>query len=129
MASLVVCTTLFAQPRGSASSRRPPDEPNITIPKRVRVSSAVAGALLVKKVAPQYPEVARRDRIQGTVMLRAVISKTGDVAELQVISGEPVLAEAAINAVRQWKYKRYLLQGEPVEVETQVQVNFALSNK
>jgi len=95
----------------------------------VRVSSGVSAAFLVKKVQPEYPEKARRDHIQGTVTLHAVINTTSDITELQTISGDPVLAEAAISAVKQWKYKPYLLQGEPVEVDTQIQVNFILAQK
>lgn len=79
-------------------------------------------------MTPKYPKKARKQHIQGTVILTAKISKNGDITDLQVVSGEPILAKAAIDAVRQWKYRPYLLKGKPVEVETQVQVNFALSN-
>jgi periplasmic protein TonB len=65
-------------------------------------------------------------RLQGTVLLHAVISKEGRIENLQLIEGHPMLVEAAINAVRQWQYKPYLLSGEPVEVETTVSVNFHL---
>lgn len=94
------------------------------IPKRVRVSTGVAVGLLEKKVEPLYPMIALKARIQGTVQLRAVISKDGRIENLQLIEGHPMLVEAAINAVRQWHYKPYLLSGEPVEVETTVSVNF-----
>jgi len=95
--------------------------------QRVRVSSRVMGELVIKKVAPQYPEEARRAHIQGTVLLQVVVSKNGTVEDVQLISGPPELTEAAIKAVKHWKYKPYLLQGEPVEVETIIQVNFSLS--
>jgi protein TonB len=127
--SLIACTTLLAQQGGSGATDRPSDEPKAPMPKRVRVSSGVAGSFLVKKVQPEYPEKARRDHIQGTVTLHEIISKTGDVTELQPISGDPVLTEAAISAVKQWKYRPYLLQGEPIEVDTQVQVNFTLASR
>lgn len=94
---------------------------------RVRVSSGVMQGLLVKKVAPVYPPLARQARIQGTVVLQVVINKSGDVENVQLVSGHPMLAPAAVEAVKQWKYQTYLLNGEPVAVETTVQVNFALS--
>ncbi|HTT19464.1 MAG TPA: TonB family protein [Candidatus Sulfotelmatobacter sp.] len=101
--------------------------PKIATPQRVRVSSGVQSGLLVRKVQPTYPPLARQARIQGTVVLQAQISKTGDIENLQLVSGHPMLAPAAIEAVKQWKYKPYLLNGEPVEVETTVQVNFSLA--
>ena len=101
--------------------------PKIATPQRVRVSSGVQSGLLVRKVQPTYPPLARQARIQGTVVLQAQISKSGDIENLQLISGHPMLAPAAIEAVKQWKYKPYLLNGEPVEVETTVQVNFSLA--
>jgi len=101
--------------------------PKIATPQRVRVSSGVVSGLKIRDVRPNYPPLARQARIQGTVILQAQISKTGEIENLQLISGHPMLAPAAIEAVKQWKYKPYLLNGEPVEVETQVQVNFTLS--
>jgi len=101
--------------------------PKVATPTRVRVSSGVQSGLLVRKVPPAYPPLARQARIQGTVVLQAQISKNGDIENLQLVSGHPMLAPAAIEAVKQWKYKPYLLNGEPVEVETTVQVNFTLA--
>jgi protein TonB len=101
--------------------------PRIATPQRIRVSSGVSQGLLVRKVQPAYPPLARQARIQGVVILQAQISKEGNIENLQLISGHPMLAPAAIEAVKQWKYRPYLLNGEPVEVETQVQVNFTLS--
>jgi len=101
--------------------------PKIATPQRIRVSSGVQSGLLIRKVNPTYPPLARQARIQGVVILQAQISKEGNIENLQLISGHPMLAPAAIEAVKQWKYKPYLLNGEPVEVETQVQVNFTLS--
>ena len=112
---------------GSVLSSTPVAVPKIATPQRVRVSAGVTSGLLVHRVAPTYPPLARQARIQGTVILQAQISKTGDIENLQLISGHPMLAPAAIEAVKQWKYKPYLLNGEPVEVETQVQVNFTLA--
>jgi periplasmic protein TonB len=112
---------------GSVLSSTPVAVPHIATPQRVRVSSGVQSGLLVRKVNPTYPPLARQARIQGVVILQAQISKDGNIENLQLISGHPMLAPAAIEAVKQWKYKPYLLNGEPVEVETQVQVNFTLA--
>ena len=101
--------------------------PRIAMPLRVRVSSGVSSGLLVKKVPPEYPPEARAANVQGTVVLRANIDKEGNVANLLLVSGDPILAPAAIEAVKQWKYKPYLLNGTAVEVETTIQVNFVLA--
>jgi TonB family protein len=96
-------------------------------PQRVQVDQGVAQGLLLSSVPPNYPPLARQARIQGTVVLRAIIGKDGAIANLTLVSGHPMLAPAAIAAVKQWKYKPYLLNGETVEVETEVKVNFTLS--
>jgi periplasmic protein TonB len=101
--------------------------PKVATPQRVRVSQGVSAGLLVRRVNPNYPPLARQARIQGQVVLRAVISKDGSIENLTLVSGHPMLAPAAIDAVKQWKYKPYLLNGEPVEVDTEVLVNFTLS--
>jgi periplasmic protein TonB len=101
--------------------------PKVAAPTRVRVSSGVSTGLLIRKVQPTYPQLAKQARIQGSVVLQAEISKDGTIQNLQLISGHPMLAPAAIEAVKQWRYKPYLLNGEPVAVETQVVVNFSLS--
>ncbi|HEY1270900.1 MAG TPA: energy transducer TonB [Terriglobales bacterium] len=101
--------------------------PKVATPQRVRVSQGVSQGLLIKRVQPNYPPLARQARIQGQVVLQAEISKDGTIQNLQLISGHPMLAPAAIEAVKQWRYKPYLLNGEPVAVETQVVVNFTLS--
>ncbi len=95
--------------------------------RKVPVSSGVARGLLVHEVKPQYPSLARQARIQGTVVLQAVIGKDGTVQNLQVLSGHPMLNQAALEAVKQWRYKPYYLNGEPVEVDTQISVNFSLT--
>lgn len=82
---------------------------------------------LIFRVQPTYPPLARQARIQGAVELRAIISKTGTIENLTVVSGHPMLVRSAIEAVRQWRYRPYLLNGEPIEVETDVTVNFLLS--
>jgi TonB family protein len=98
-------------------------------PQRVQVSDGVMQGLLMKKVSPVYPPLARQARIQGTVTLKVQISKSGDVVSMQLVSGHPMLAPAAIEAVKQWKYGSYTLNGEAVEVETTVRVNFMLADK
>lgn len=95
-------------------------------PRRVRVSQSVEEGLILNKVKPVYPPLARQAHIQGTVILKVLINKSGDVENMQLFSGHPMLAPAALDAVKQWKYKPYLLNGEPVEVETRVSVNFRL---
>jgi len=112
---------------GGIISSTPSMMPRVATPQRVRASSGLSSGLLVKKVNPEYPEEARRGRIQGTVVLHALISKAGDIETLEVVSGDPALAPEAIRAVKQWKYKPYLLNGNPVEVDTQILVNFTLS--
>jgi periplasmic protein TonB len=87
----------------------------------------VQQANLIRQVKPPYPPLAKQARIQGAVVLEAVISKQGGVENLRVISGHPLLIQAALDAVKQWKYKPTLLNGEPVEVVTTVTVNFNLS--
>jgi protein TonB len=82
---------------------------------------------LIRRVQPTYPALARSARIQGTVMLQAVISKQGRIENLVVLAGHPMLVPAAIDAVRQWHYRPYILNNEPVEVETQITVNFSLA--
>ena len=91
----------------------------------VRLSHMSEGDL-IRKVLPAYPPLARSARIQGPVVLQAVISKQGIIENLRVLSGHPMLVPAAIEAVRQWRYRPYVLNNEPVEVETQITVNFGL---
>jgi protein TonB len=93
----------------------------------VRISSGVAVGLLIKTVPPDYPEPAMPKRVQGEVILQADVDENGNVEHLQLISGDSMLGTGAIEAVKQWKYKRYLLVGQPVKVETQVIVNFQLA--
>jgi protein TonB len=81
---------------------------------------------LIHRVEPQYPLVAKQLRIQGSVIVKAVISREGTIELAQVVSGQGLLAPAALAAIRQWRYRPYLLNGDPVEVETQITVNFVL---
>jgi TonB family protein len=92
----------------------------------VQISQGVSRGLLMKKVNPTYPRAALNLRIDGTVELMATISKSGDISTVKVLSGDAQLTKAAVDAVKQWKYKPYLLNGEPVEIQTQVTVKFEL---
>jgi TonB family protein len=92
------------------------------------VSQGVSQGLLVKKVQPKYPQNALRLRVEGAVQLMATISQSGDISVVKIVSGDPQLAHAAMDAVKQWKYKPYLLNGSPVEIQTQITVNFKLPN-
>jgi TonB family protein len=113
--------------QGGIVSSTPGDADHPATPERVRVSQAVMAGLLLTKVPPQYPADAKDQRIQGVVLMKVNIDKEGNVSNIQLISGHPLLAPAAIEAVKQWKYRPYLLNGAPVEIETQIQVNFTLA--
>ena len=95
-------------------------------PKKVRVSQGVIAGMLIHKVVPVYPPQAKLARVQGAVILAAIIGKDGTIKSLHVLSGPSTLVDAAIGAVQQWRYRPYLLLGEPVEVDTQITVNFTL---
>lgn len=119
-----------------ASSARevplPPPPPVVKQPEPavpdapVRVVSSIQAARLVHKVTPVYPEIAKRARITGVVGIEAIIAKDGKMRSLQVLSGHPLLITAALDAVKQWRYKPTLLQNQPVEVITRIQVNFTM---
>jgi len=94
--------------------------------KKLVISSGVMAGMILLKTTPVYPPIAKAARQSGTVVLQATISKTGSIENLHVISGPPMLQQAAMDAVRQWRYRPYLLNGEPVEVETTVNVIFTL---
>ena len=106
---------------------RSPDEKNKTEIKRtVKVSEGVQQAQLIARIEPRYPPLGIQTRTQGTVQLRAIISREGRITALEVVSGPPLLVQAALDAVRQWRYRPTILNGEPVEVETSVTVIFRL---
>jgi protein TonB len=94
---------------------------------RVQVSQGVIQGMVLRRVQPPYPPLARQARIQGSVVLEAEISKDGSIQNLRLLAGHPMLAPSAIEAVKQWKYKPYILNGEAVEVQTTITVNFTLS--
>jgi TonB family protein len=109
-------------PPARASAKSEP-----STPQRVRLSQEVSKVLLITTIVPAYPPLARQAHVQGSVILDADISKDGTVEALRVVSGHPMLISAALDAVKQWRYKPYLVKGEPVPVNTDVVVNFALS--
>jgi protein TonB len=111
---------------GGAGTAAPPP-PKVT-PKRVSVGGNVQAARLVNRVQPVYPPLARQTRISGTVKLHAIIGKNGAVEQLQVLSGHPLLVQSALDAVRQWRYQPTLLNGDPVEVDTEIDVIFSLAS-
>ncbi len=109
---------------GGMGGAPPPPKPTAS---RIRQGGSVQAALLINRVQPVYPPLARQTRISGTVRLHAIISKNGTVESLEVLSGHPLLVRAAMDAVQQWKYKPTLLNGEPVEVDTTIDVIFSLN--
>src|SRR6202166_75616 len=118
---------------GSVPSAAPPpppvkvEEKRAATPQRIRVGGNVQAALAIRAPKPAYPQLAKQARIQGVVRLNAVIGKDGTIQNLTAASGHPLLVPAALEAVRQWLYKPTLLNGEPVEVVTVIDVNFTLS--
>ena len=118
---IISSTPIVAPPPPPVKKAPPPP------PKRIRVGGAVQKANLIRQVRPVYPPLARQARIQGTVKLTAIIAKNGSIEKLEVLSGHPLLVPSALQAVKQWRYKPTLLNGQPVEVVTQVDVNFTLT--
>jgi protein TonB len=117
---------------GSVGAAPPPppqvkEAPKPATPQRIRVGGNVQQANLIRRVTPQYPPLAKQARIQGVVKFTAIIGKDGTIQNLQLVSGHPLLVPAATEAVKQWVYKPTLLNNEPVEVITQIDVNFTLS--
>jgi periplasmic protein TonB len=103
-----------------------PPPPPKAAPSRIRVGGSVESASLINKVTPQYPPIAKTAHVSGTIVLHAVISKDGLIQELQYVSGPPLLMKAAMDAVKEWRYKPTTLNGEPVEVDTTIDVVFTL---
>ena len=116
----------------SAAPPPPPPPPPVKVvekpvtPQRIRVGGNVQAANLIRRPKPAYPPLAKQARIQGMVKLNAVIAKDGTIQDLKAVSGHPLLVPAALEAVRQWLYKPTLLNGEPVEVATIIDVNFTV---
>jgi len=102
--------------------------PKLEPVKRIRISQGITQGMVISKIEPQYPKIAIAARVTGVVLLKAVISKEGEIKELQVVSGHPLLVAAAMDAVKQWRYRPYLLNGDPVEVETNITVTFQIES-
>ncbi len=111
----------------SAMAAPPPPPPKPKAPKRIRLGGNVQSAKLINKARPVYPQMAKMARVQGSVRLEAVISRGGSVKDLKVISGHPLLVKAALEAVQRWRYQPTMLNGDPVEVVTFIDVHFRLS--
>jgi protein TonB len=111
--------------QGMVSAMAPPP-PKPTAPTRVKQGGNVTAASILNQTRPVYPALARQARIQGNVVLHAIIDKDGKVAQLEVISGHPLLVQSALDAVKQWRYKPTQLNGDPVEVDTTITVTFTM---
>jgi len=118
--------TEVAPPPKPAPPPTTPPKPVPALTQRLKIGGIVQAAKILRQVKPIYPPLARQARISGDVRLEAVISREGTVASLQVMSGHPLLVPAALEAVRQWLYRPTLLNGDPVEVLTQIEVHFKL---
>ena len=125
---LLVAAGLNAQQPNEPSPQQPAAQQQKQPPKRVRMSLGVSERLIVRKVEPNYPQEARKKHVQGAVLLQVLISKTGDVSDVRVLSGDALLVPSAVEAVKQWTYKPYVLNGQPIEVETQLTFNYRLPN-
>src|SRR5581483_1473451 len=128
---LPLCTSGCGNLQGVLGSFGPTPPPVVAIAKSSKplTISHLDEGQIIWRVLPTYPPLARTARIQGSVILHALISRAGTIEQLQVLSGHPMLARAAIDAVRQWRFRPYMLNGEPIEVETQITVNFFLGDK
>jgi periplasmic protein TonB len=110
---------------GGMGGAPPPPKPKLSGP--LKVGGNVQAARIVNRVQPIYPPLARQTRISGTVRLHAIIGKDGTIQQLEVVSGHPLLQQAALDAVKQWRYQPTLLNGDPVEVDTTIDVIFSLN--
>ncbi|MGB9070875.1 MAG: energy transducer TonB [Candidatus Acidiferrales bacterium] len=111
---------------GIGTGAAPPPPPPAAGPARIKVGGDVQAASLVKQVTPAYPNIAKTAHVSGTVTLHAIISKDGSIEKVEYVSGPALLMASAMTAVREWKYKPTMLNGQPVEVDTTVQVVFSL---
>ncbi|MFZ0213432.1 MAG: TonB family protein [Candidatus Acidiferrales bacterium] len=115
-----------AQQSQQTQQTSPPQQS--TPPDRIRISGDVQASKVIKMIPPVYPQIAKLAHIQGTVVLHAIIAKDGSVEDVQVVSGPPLLLQAAIDAVKQWRYQPTLLNGEPVKIDTAITVVFNLDS-
>ena len=111
----------------NAQAQPAPHDSTGPAPTRVRISQKVTSGLLVHRVNPIYPTEAKKNHVQGRVLLNTVIGTDGNIKDLQVASGPKELVDAAVGAVQQWRYRPYQLKGQPIEVETTIEMNFQLA--
>jgi protein TonB len=125
--SLLFCllVTAWSAPGTNAQQTDSPPAKKIT---RVRQGGNITAKMLIHTVQPEYPEKAKKKGIAGTVRLHVIIARDGSVAQVELISGHPLLAQSALDAVRQWKYRITYLNGDPVEVDTVIDVIFSLNH-
>ena len=112
---------------GGLGAAPPPPPPPPKKKDPVRVGGSIQSSKLIRRVEPVYPDLAKRARVQGVVLLQVTVDETGNVTDLKIIRGHPLLNQAAVDAVKQWKYSPTLLNGEPVPVIATVTVNFLLN--
>ena len=117
--------SLRAQQAAEPGSKEPP--PDLVAPDAGTVPAITPGKL-IKRVDPKYPKAARKKHLEGQVILKGTITKSGDVVDLQLVSGDPLFTQAALDAVKKWKYRPYLKGGQAVDVDTTITVNFSLSH-
>ena len=126
-ATAVRAQTSQPEPSGGTATESLPPPPVVRSLGPVRISNGVMAGLILNKVPPHYPAEARAAGVGGTVVLHAIIGKDGTIEKLTVISGPALLQDAAVDAVKQWVYSPYLLNGVPTEVDTTIMVNFNLN--
>lgn len=125
----ILCASVWTMPSPSPAQTAAPataDQKSNSGP--MRVSTGVAVGNIIRKVSPIYPFQARAHHIEGTVLMHAIIGKDGAIYNLSAVSGPPLLQSSAMDAVRQWKFKPFLLNGDPVAIETDIAVDFHLMN-
>jgi len=125
--STAFCTNRILTSSLLSESRMLGDVPSAARP--LTIPQDIAVGMLIYKVTPEYPVIAKATRVSGIVILQATISKTGEISDLRVVCGPALLQQASLEAVRQWKYRPYLLNGKPVEVETTIRITFTLGGK
>ena len=118
---------ISAPPPPTPAPKNEPTKTTAATPTQVRVSSGLQAAKLIAQIKPIYPALAKQARVQGVVRLQATIARDGSIQQLSVLMGHPLLVSAAVDAVKQWRYSPTVLNGSPVEVLTQIDVNFTLS--
>jgi TonB family protein len=115
-----------AKPDEAAKPDQTPQTEQTPKPASERLSSSFAEGLKIKDVTPIYPGVARQQRLQGDVLLQALIDTKGNIVKIKVVQGDPILVAAAVDAVKKWKYRPYIFKGEPVTVETTIRIQFRM---